>query len=602
MTRVQNAIYNQLSKYKSKLELELREKDEASKKEIKTREAMGVELYSTQQQLARLQAMLEGSEDNCRIIRGLREEAERNLKHISEQYKSEQEKLHQHDKNYERHKVELENISRTLKQVDLYNEELRSKILVAKRTTLKTEDDIIHQEMEKKRQDFFIDRLTEQLRRLQERRELYETQLQAQQRETKSAIETLQDASTEMEAIQFEKRQLLNQWKSSLIGLQRRDDMVLQIEKGIEKNKETLSSMASEIAGFRRSLRRAQDEGETLTGVLHKLENDIDFVKRQISNMQEQQDKLKETYSMYMKSLSQAEQEMNQLQQERIAVQLEINAIQKSSAQTSQFIHKVEHEIDQKIHAQLSIEKGTQGIKRDGAKLRSLIHEKESLYANVQNEISNIQMESLNINGRISNMNDTLKRIDKEMEEKNQLIENYEQDIRRRNDEVSKKASEMDLINKKYDQLTGGNEEEHMGPLEATIHNLIKSIQLKEQESSQLQQFWLRAQNELVSLSRQAMEINEETQGLKMRLTVLNRKKMVVNTAFETEEKQIREHQRNIRKLQNDMYKINTLLSKHANMYSQLEETNLELEQEFRANLKVFVIECHIYTIMRYGN
>lgn len=72
------------------------------------------------------------------------------------------------------------------------------------------------------------------MRKLQERRDVYENQLQAQQRETKAAVETLHDASTEMEAIQFEKRQLVNQWKSSLIGLQRRDDMLNQIETAIQ--------------------------------------------------------------------------------------------------------------------------------------------------------------------------------------------------------------------------------------------------------------------------------------------------------------------------------------------------------------------------------
>lgn len=97
------------------------------------------------------------------------------------------------------HQSELEKISRTLKQVDLYNEELRSKILVAKRTTLKAEKDIIQREMEKKRQDFFIDHLTEQLRKLQEKRATYDAQLAVQQRETHAAIATLQDAATEME-------------------------------------------------------------------------------------------------------------------------------------------------------------------------------------------------------------------------------------------------------------------------------------------------------------------------------------------------------------------------------------------------------------------
>ena len=95
--------------------------------------------------------------------------------------------------------MELDKITRAIKQVDLYNEELRSNILIAKRTTLKAEEDIVKQEMEKKRQDFYIDRLNDQLRKLQEQRGLYETQWINQQKETKSSMETLQDALTEMD-------------------------------------------------------------------------------------------------------------------------------------------------------------------------------------------------------------------------------------------------------------------------------------------------------------------------------------------------------------------------------------------------------------------
>jgi coiled-coil domain-containing protein 40 len=209
----------------------------------------------------------------------------------------------------------LEKISRTLRQVDLYNAELRSKILVAKRTTLKAEEDIHKQEIEKKRQDYFIDHLAEELRKLQERRALFETQLQAQQHETRAAIETLQDAATEMEAIKFEKRQLVNQWKSSLIGLQKRDDVLLQVEKGLSKNREKIASMEAEIAGYKRAHRRAQQQGEAIQAVLSKLENEVDYLKRQIGTVNEQRDKLKETYTMYMKSMDQVESEFRQLQQ-----------------------------------------------------------------------------------------------------------------------------------------------------------------------------------------------------------------------------------------------------------------------------------------------
>jgi hypothetical protein len=69
------------------------------KKTVKNREQIGVELYAVQEQLARLQAMMEGAEDNVGVIRNLREEAERARKHYNEQYNRNREKLTQQNKN-----------------------------------------------------------------------------------------------------------------------------------------------------------------------------------------------------------------------------------------------------------------------------------------------------------------------------------------------------------------------------------------------------------------------------------------------------------------------------------------------------------------------
>lgn len=52
----------------------------------------------------------------------------------------------------QQHKQELQKMSTNLKQVELYSEEVASKIKLTKRTTLKSEEDILKQEIEKKRQ------------------------------------------------------------------------------------------------------------------------------------------------------------------------------------------------------------------------------------------------------------------------------------------------------------------------------------------------------------------------------------------------------------------------------------------------------------------
>jgi hypothetical protein len=76
--------------------------------------------------------------------------------------------------------------------------------------------------------------LTEKLRILQEKRANLDSQIFVQQKETEAAIATLHDAEVEMDAIKFEKRQLLSQWSSSLVGLQKRDTILNTVESEIK--------------------------------------------------------------------------------------------------------------------------------------------------------------------------------------------------------------------------------------------------------------------------------------------------------------------------------------------------------------------------------
>lgn len=429
------------------------------------------------------------------------------------------------------HKQELEKVSRSIKQIDVYSEELRSKILVAKRTTLKAEDDLVHQEKEKRRQDYFIDRLTEQLRRLQEKRALYETQLIAQQKETQAAQQTLHDAATEMEAIQFEKRQLLQQWRSSIIGLQRRDEVLHQIQMGVSKNEETIASMDSELSGFQRSLRSSQEESETLLGVLNKLESEIEHIRKQIMIINDQKDKLRESYQMCSKALEQTEKEFQMVVDERNAILSEINATIKAQQKISQQNQSLENDIAESLQQQLSAEKGAQNWKKTSIRLRNVIHEKENVIATTENEISNVRLEILSLTANHETLKQENKKIQEECSQKLQLIEKYDIEFKRGQDSLAKKSTELDLLNRKLKQLTE-NEQVNgsVGPLEATIRNLSNSIKTREKECNQLSQYWLRSQNELVILIKEISDINEETQDLKMKETVLARKKMVINS------------------------------------------------------------------------
>lgn len=66
--------------------------------------------------------------------------------------------------------------------------------------------------------------MNQEIRKLNDSKSVYEAQIVAQRAETEAAVKTLQEAAKEIEAVAFEKRQLELQWRSSLIGIQKRDE------------------------------------------------------------------------------------------------------------------------------------------------------------------------------------------------------------------------------------------------------------------------------------------------------------------------------------------------------------------------------------------
>eukprot|EP00833_Pecoramyces_ruminatium_P005052 jgi/Orpsp1_1/1179084/evm.model.c7180000067861.1 len=568
---------------------------------MQQREDVGVELYNIQQQLAEAQVSLETIKDNENAIRKYRADAEQLLNDMNNKYNEENEKMKKFSDAVELHKSELEKINQTIKQVDLYHEELKSQISVVKRTTLKTEEDITKQEIEKKRQDFYIDKLTTQLQQLKEKLVLYDSQYHAQSKESKAAQETLHEAEMEMEAMTFEKRQLLNQWNSSVFALQKREEIIKKLNEEIKNLKSEILTKEGVINGFKNSLNQVQEKNESLTGLANRLESEIAFTKKQLSNIRENidknketfllyskslNDKNKETFLLYSKSLSNTEMELEKAVQDQKLLEIEDMNLQKQLVQMKFSTKKIDEEIMNLLQDQLYLKKGAQGAKRDRSNLRIKINEKEDVIAKTENEIAKLELQSLHLESLLNSLREKSKEIENEMEIKKKMIDKYELEIKRQNTVIEKKQSEIDGLNKKFDELKNLNDEEYQGPLEATINNLIKAVSQKEKEYYEMQQLWIRSQTDLIKLSKKNAEMSEEIQDLKMRSTILDRKRIIINSKIETEEKEIKEHDRNINQLRHDMVKINTLISKNVDVQSKLVENNLDLENEFKAKLK----------------
>ena len=231
-----------------------------------------MQLYQVQQQLAKLQMNLEKVHENHSIISQLREQAEADLAGIKPTYQGKLVEVKDHRAKYDKYQSELDQLNMTLRQVEAYNEQMKSEIAVTRRATYKAEESITALESGKRSQDVLIDSLNEKLKRAQEELAENEAQLLAQRGETTAAATTLKQAATEMEAINFERKQLLQQWKSALIGMQRRDEALQATEDALLKQREQEMAIDSEIVGVKKVIQKEEEKNEVLVSTEGKLD------------------------------------------------------------------------------------------------------------------------------------------------------------------------------------------------------------------------------------------------------------------------------------------------------------------------------------------
>ena len=100
MERAQKALTAQLKATQYKLQVSLLEKTEDMKRESTEREQLGVQLYSLQQQLARVQITFEGSHNDYNRIVDTRLQEEEMLRNINKANSEQEELINEHKKQY----------------------------------------------------------------------------------------------------------------------------------------------------------------------------------------------------------------------------------------------------------------------------------------------------------------------------------------------------------------------------------------------------------------------------------------------------------------------------------------------------------------------
>jgi len=591
LARIQAALTKQLENNLARARVDIGNKAEELKQARKEREDLGVELYQVQQGLAKLQMHLEKTHENHNLISQMREQAEADLQRIRQEHGGSLRDVKTYRSKYDKYQVELDKLNLTLVEVSKYTEDMQGEIAITRRATYKAEEDITKMETGKKQQDLLIDRLNEQLKGLHEKYQLYEAQLLAQKEETRAAGTTLGDANREMEQIQFEKKQLLNQWRSALIGMQRRDEALQATMEAIRKQQEQDAALDGEMLGIRKALAGSQERHENLTNRHRRVLADRQEGERVIDQNTEKHKKLNDKFAMCKKALDQTDRELTKAQQDHQAAVDDVSFVEAKIQKVAAEVRRLEEDKLNSVSEQTSLDKSAQNLKAAIERKNAAIADKQIAAATLENDLSRIRVDTLNTAASNVVLKQRLEQMTGELKGKDSLIQKYEQEIRRRNDEIEKKEHQVSVLNRKLDAMkekagidaarAQQEEEEAMGPLEATIRELQAELATKGKESDEMQRRWIHGQTELVAVENDNAAKAETTLELKSRITILSQKRIRIDQQFETVQRELADLQRGMDSMHIDMTKMNALIAKHRRLRETLADDNHQLEQAF---------------------
>ena len=73
--------------------------------------------------------------------------------------------------------------------------------------------------------------------------------------------------------------------------------------------------------------------------------------------------------------------------------------------------------------------------------------------AQMQNELARVRVDTLNVTANNTQLEVQVKQVNEEIKEQDALVAKYEAESRRRHTEIEKKQHEIDLLNKKFEQM-----------------------------------------------------------------------------------------------------------------------------------------------------
>uniref|UniRef100_A0A8C6SDG8 Coiled-coil domain containing 40 n=1 Tax=Neogobius melanostomus TaxID=47308 RepID=A0A8C6SDG8_9GOBI len=424
---------------------------------------------------------------------------------------------------------EIDNLTRDLTFTQEVSKELHSNTKAIRNATHKAEAEKLQAEEQKQKQDLYVKRLTKEMEMLTEQVALYNAETSAQAEQTQAAKEALSEAEMQMASLQMARKQLLQEWNSSLVGMRRREEASASMQEAHQ-----LLSQDREIKGYKKTIIKEQEQNEILTRQLKRVQMDNSTTKSQINQKQGQQEALQTHYSTCLRTLQETERTL-----ETSNLESEVKDQRRQSEKESALRLELEDNIVFAMQQKLTHNKAA----KNSQKLSDY-----SVVAQLSDQVA--KMSSFMFF-------------------------------------IGQKQSIITKLKKKIDQITEATGHEDLSPLQVKVDSLKAQIEDLEGNVRRDHHLWIKKQGTLMGQTQELETASKNILQLQTEQTCMQQEKIRIESMFDRrrtlDEKEI---QKNTQMLRGDLTKLSTLLNKNKQLSQALELDNTLMQMDFIKKVK----------------
>ncbi|XP_072318894.1 coiled-coil domain-containing protein 40 [Eucyclogobius newberryi] len=584
--RHQAALNVQLNKELERINSGLKEKlalERAHESEI---EDASMEIYRMNQNLVRLQYKLDNLHQTKAEAENKHLQTIEQLETNKSQFSSTTNQHKQTNANVSQLQSEIDSLMRNLTFTQEVSDKLHSDIKAMRNATQKAEVEKFQAEEQKLKQDLYVERLTKDMERLTEQVDLYIAQTCAQAEETQAAKQALSEAEMEMASLLMARKQLLQQWNSSLVGMRRRGEAFTAMQEAELMLEHQLLSLDRDIKGYVKTITAEQEQNETLTMQLNRAEMDNSTTRSQINQRQAQQEALQTHYSTSLCTLRETERTLAQLTKETCNFEAEVKDQRRQMEKESALRLELEDRIVSAMQQSLTHNKAAKSSQKLSQKLTLRKKEKITQLWQLENDILAAELESSEIGQNLDNLAFTQKALDDETAKMDKML----------SDQTGNKSSFMFLIGqkqsiiiklkKKIDQIAAATGSQDLSPLQIKADAIKTQTEELEGSKNRDHRLWITRQGALVGLMQELENTNKNMVQLQTENTCMQQERIRLRNLIEGEHRDEQDLQKNTQALRRDLTRFNTLLRTNFQLSQTLEQDNALMQTDFTKKLQ----------------